>query len=75
MKGAPMRVKTRRQVLAGAAAVVATTATRGRPAEKFVPLRGARRGGVPELAAFRRKMPALNPPLSTTVAQDRADRL
>jgi prevent-host-death family protein len=48
---------------------------RGRPVAKLVPPGGARRGGVPNLAAFRRKMPAFDPPLSTTVVQERADRL
>jgi hypothetical protein len=29
---------------------------------------------VPNLAAFRRRLPVLTPPLSTTVAEDREDR-
>ena len=48
---------------------------RGRPVAKLVPPDRARGKGVPNLAAFRRKMPVLRPPLSTTVAEDRADRL
>ncbi len=48
---------------------------RGRPVAKLVPPDRPRGNGVPNLAAFRRKMPALDPPLSTTVAGDRADRL
>jgi prevent-host-death family protein len=48
---------------------------RGRPVAKLVPPDRTRRKGVPNLAAFRRKMPAFDPPLSTTVAEDRADRL
>jgi hypothetical protein len=30
---------------------------------------------VPNLAAFRRTMPVLDPPLSATVDEDREDRL
>ena len=48
---------------------------RGRPVAKLVPPDPTRGKGVPNLAAFRRKMPVLDPPLSTTVAEDRADRL
>jgi prevent-host-death family protein len=48
---------------------------RGRPVAKLVPPDRPRRKGVPNLATFRRKMPILDPPLSTTVAEDRADRL
>ena len=48
---------------------------RGRPVAKLVPPDRPRGKGVPNLAAFRRKMLVLNPPLSKTVAEDRADRL
>ena len=48
---------------------------RGRPVAKLVPPDRPYGKGVPNLAAFRRKMPVLEPPLSTTVAEDRADRL
>ena len=48
---------------------------RGRPVAKLVPPDRPRGKGVPNLARFRRKMPILQPPLSTTVAEDRADRL
>ena len=48
---------------------------RGRPVAKLVPPDRPRGKAVPNLAAFRRKMPVLNPPLSATVAKDRADRL
>jgi len=48
---------------------------RGRPVAKLVPPDRPRGKGVPNLAAFRRKMPVLDPPLSTTLAEDRADRL
>jgi hypothetical protein len=34
-----------------------------------------KRSGVPDLASFRRGMPVLDPPLSTTVAEERADRV
>ena len=48
---------------------------RGRPVAKLVPPDSPRGKGVPNLAAFRRRMPVLDPPLSTTVVEDRADRL
>jgi prevent-host-death family protein len=48
---------------------------RGRPVAKLVPPDRAGGKGVPNLAAFRRKMPLLDPPLSSTVAEERADRL
>jgi len=48
---------------------------RGRPVAKLVPPDRPRGKGVPNLAAFRRKMPVLHPPLSATASEDRADRL
>jgi prevent-host-death family protein len=48
---------------------------RGRPVAKLVPADRPRRHGVPDLTAFRRTMPTLDPPLSTTVQEDREDRL
>ena len=48
---------------------------RGRPVARLVPADTAHRGGVPDLAAFRRRMPRLEPPLSETLAEERADRL
>ena len=48
---------------------------RGRPVAKLVPPDRPRGKGVPNLASFRRKMPVFDPPLSTTVTEDRADRL
>ncbi len=48
---------------------------RGRPVAKLVPPDLSRGKGVPNLAAFRRRMPVLDPPLSTTVEEERADRL
>jgi prevent-host-death family protein len=48
---------------------------RGRPVAKLVPLDPPRGRGVPNLAAFRRTMPVFDPPLSTTVAEERDDRV
>jgi len=48
---------------------------RGRPVAKLVPPDRPRGKGVPNLAAFRRRMPVLDPPLSASVTQDRDDRL
>src|SRR5207245_9069326 len=48
---------------------------RGRPVAKLVPPDRPRGKGVPNLAAFRRKMPVFDPALSTPFAADRADRL
>jgi len=48
---------------------------RGRPVAKLVPPDRPRGRGFPNLAAFRRRMPVLDPPLSTTITEDREDRL
>jgi antitoxin (DNA-binding transcriptional repressor) of toxin-antitoxin stability system len=48
---------------------------RGRPVAKLVPPDRPRRKGVPNLAAFRRTLPVLDPPLSTTLEEVREDRL
>ena len=48
---------------------------RGRPVAKLVPADRPRGKGVPNLGRFRRKMPVLDPPLSTTIDEERADRL
>jgi prevent-host-death family protein len=48
---------------------------RGRPVAKLVPPDRPRGKAVPNLASFRRKMPVLDPPLSTAVTRDREDRL
>jgi prevent-host-death family protein len=47
----------------------------GRPVAKLVPLDRPRSKGVPNLAAFRRRMPVFDPPLSTTLDEDREDRV
>jgi prevent-host-death family protein len=47
----------------------------GRPVAKLVPADRPHGRGLPDLSAFRRRMPALDPPLSTTVQEDREDRL
>jgi len=47
---------------------------RGRPVAKLVPPDHPRGRGVPNLAAFRRTMPVLDPPLSQTIIEDREDR-
>jgi prevent-host-death family protein len=47
----------------------------GRPVAKLVPADRPRGKGVPNLAAFRRTMPVLDPPLSTTIEEDREDRV
>ena len=48
---------------------------RGRPVARLVPPGRPAGRGVPNLAAFRRKMPVLRPPLSTAVGEDREDRV
>jgi prevent-host-death family protein len=48
---------------------------RGRPVARLVPPDRPRGKGVPNLTAFRRSMPVLEPPLSASLAEDRADRL
>jgi prevent-host-death family protein len=48
---------------------------RGRPVARLVPV-GPRRGrGFPDLSAFRRSMPVLDPPLSADVDLEREDRI
>jgi len=47
----------------------------GRPVAKLVPPDRPTRKGFPNLAAFRRRMPVFDPPLSETVIEDREDRL
>jgi prevent-host-death family protein len=47
----------------------------GRPVARLVPADRPPAQGVPNLAAFRRTMPVLDPPLSTTLREEREDRL
>jgi prevent-host-death family protein len=47
----------------------------GRPVAKLVPPDPPRRKGFPNLAAFRRSMPVLDPPLSESISEDREDRV
>jgi len=47
----------------------------GRPVAKLVPPDRPRSKGVPNFAAIRRRMPSFDPPLSTTLDEDREDRL
>ena len=47
----------------------------GRPVAKLVPPDRPRRKGFPNLAAFRRSLPILDPPLSTLIEQEREDRV
>ena len=48
---------------------------RGRPVAKLVPPDRPRGKGVPNLAAFRRSMPILDPPASKVIEEDREDRI
>ena len=54
------------EIKAGGAVVITEG---GRPVAKLVPF------GFPNLAEFRRTMPLLDPPLSTTLDEDREDRV
>ena len=47
----------------------------GRPVAKLVPPDRTPRRGVPNMAAFRRRMPRFDPPLSATIAEEREDRI
>ena len=47
----------------------------GRPVAKLVPADRPRGKGVPDLSAFRRRMPILDPPLSAAIEEDREDRI
>jgi prevent-host-death family protein len=47
----------------------------GRPVARLVPLAPSKRKGVGNLAAFRRRMPVFNPPLSESLSEDREDRV
>ena len=48
---------------------------RGRPVAKLVSVERPQGTGFPDLAAFRRTMPIFDPPLSTTLDEDREDRV
>ena len=47
---------------------------RGRAVARLVPPMQVAARAVPDLAAFRRKMPLLKPPLSASIAAEREDR-
>jgi prevent-host-death family protein len=48
---------------------------RGRPVARLVPPARPRGRPFPDLRGFRRAMPRLSPPLSTSIAEEREDRL
>jgi len=48
---------------------------RGRPVAKLVSVERPQGTGFPDLAVFRRPMPIFDPPLSTTLDEDREDRV
>jgi prevent-host-death family protein len=48
---------------------------RGEPVARLMPPGDGSGRPFPDLAEFRKRMPALEPPLSSTVVDDRADRL
>jgi antitoxin (DNA-binding transcriptional repressor) of toxin-antitoxin stability system len=47
----------------------------GHPVAKLVPRGHPRSTSAPNLASFRRRMPVFDPPLSTTIVEDRTDRV
>ena len=48
---------------------------RGQPVARLAPPAEGSARPFPDLATFRRGLPLLEPPLSATVSEDRADRL
>ncbi len=48
---------------------------RGEPVARLAPPKHGSARPFPDLAAFRRALPGLHPPLSATLSEDRADRL
>jgi prevent-host-death family protein len=48
---------------------------RGRPVARLVPAEKVKGRAFPGRAAFRRAMPVLDPPLSSSIVEDREDRL
>jgi prevent-host-death family protein len=47
----------------------------GKPVARLVPAGRSKTRAYPGRAAFRRSMPALHPPLSLAISEDREDRL
>ena len=47
----------------------------GKPVARLVPIEKPKARAFPGRAAFRRSMPAFHPPLSSTISEDREDRL
>lgn len=47
---------------------------RGRPVARLAPPTAESSRGLPDLAALRRQLPRLDPPLSASLEEDRADR-
>jgi prevent-host-death family protein len=47
---------------------------RGEPVARLAPPHQGSARPFPDLTAFRRSLPRLEPPLSATIAEDRADR-
>ena len=48
---------------------------RGQPVARLVPPSQAASEPFPDLSGFRSRMPVLEPPLSASIVEDRADRL
>ncbi len=48
---------------------------RGNPVARLVPARRPNGKAYPGRASFRRSMPALHPPLSLAISEDREDRI
>jgi prevent-host-death family protein len=48
---------------------------RGRPVARLVPVEKFNARAFPGRAAFRNSMPTLRPPLSSTINEDREDRI
>jgi prevent-host-death family protein len=48
---------------------------RGRPVARLVPVEVASHSAFTGRAAFRRAMPVVEPPLSTTLSEEREDRI
>ncbi len=48
---------------------------RGKPVARLTPYRPLADKPFPDLSAFRKRMPRLDPPLSQTLLEDREDRV